>query len=149
MGKNLLILDFGSQYTQLIARRVRELNVYCEIHPYNKIPNNYNYNGVILSGSPCSVTQNDAPIPNLSSLIKNIPILGICYGAQFLVKKNGGEVAHSKIREYGRANLSFIDVKSPLFYNVRKNYTYMRIWTKCIRLQFKLYKWKNLDFGQP
>jgi len=121
MSKNLLILDFGSQYTQLIARRVRELNVYCEIHPYNKIPKNYSFSSVILSGSPCSVNQNDAPSAKLELIDSKIPILGICYGAQFLVKKNGGEVAHSKIREYGRANLSFIDVKSPLFYNVRKN----------------------------
>ena len=121
MGKNLLILDFGSQYTQLIARRVRELNVYCEIHPYNKIPNNFNYNGVILSGSPCSVTQNDAPVPNLNSLIKNIPILGICYGAQFLVNHFGGIVESSKTREYGRANLSFIDSENFLFENVQSN----------------------------
>jgi GMP synthase (glutamine-hydrolysing) len=121
MGKNLLILDFGSQYTQLIARRVRELNVYCEIHPYNKIPNNFNYNGVILSGSPYSVTQNDAPIPNLSSLIKNIPILGICYGAQFLVKHFGGVVESSKTREYGRANLSFFNSENSLFENIQSN----------------------------
>ena len=87
MSKNLLILDFGSQYTQLIARRVRELNVYCEIHPYNKIPKNYNYNSVILSGSPCSVNQDNAPYANLKSIASKIPILGICYGAQFLVKK--------------------------------------------------------------
>ena len=80
MGKNLLILDFGSQYTQLIARRVRELNVYCEIHPYNKIPDNFNFSAVILSGSPCSVNQNDAPHPNLESFNKSTPILGICYG---------------------------------------------------------------------
>ena len=121
MGKNLLILDFGSQYTQLIARRVRELNVYCEIHPYNKIPNNFNYNGVILSGSPCSVTQNDAPVPNLNSLIKNIPILGICYGAQFLVKHFGGVVESSKTREYGRANLSFFNSENSLFKNIQSN----------------------------
>ena len=121
MGKNLLILDFGSQYTQLIARRVRELNVYCEIHPYNKIPNNFSYNGVILSGSPCSVTQNDAPVPNLNSLIKNIPILGICYGAQFLANHFGGIVESSKTREYGRANLSFIDSENFLFENVQSN----------------------------
>ena len=121
MGKNLLILDFGSQYTQLIARRVRELNVYCEIHPYNKIPNNYNYNGVILSGSPCSVTQNDAPVPNLNSLIKNIPILGICYGAQFLVKHFGGVVESSETREYGRANLSYFNSENSLFKNIQIN----------------------------
>ena len=121
MGKNLLILDFGSQYTQLIARRVRELNVYCEIHPFNKIPKNYNFNSVILSGSPCSVNQSDAPSPELESIDSKIPILGICYGAQFLVKKYGGKVVSSKTREYGRANLSFFKDKSPLFNNVKKN----------------------------
>ena len=121
MSKNLLILDFGSQYTQLIARRVRELNVYCEIHPFNKIPKNYNFNSVILSGSPCSVNQSDAPSPELESIDSKIPILGICYGAQFLVKKYGGKVVSSKTREYGRANLSFFKNKSPLFNNVKKN----------------------------
>ena len=121
MSKNLLILDFGSQYTQLIARRVRELNVYCEIHPFNKIPKNYNFNSVILSGSPCSVNQSDAPSPELESIDSKIPILAICYGAQFLVKKYGGKVVSSKTREYGRANLSFFKDKSPLFNNVKKN----------------------------
>ena len=121
MSKNLLILDFGSQYTQLIARRVRELNVYCEIHPFNKIPKNYNFNSVILSGSPCSVNQSDAPSPELESIDSKIPILGICYGAQFLVKKYGGKVVSSKNREYGRANLSFFKDKSPLFNKVKKN----------------------------
>ena len=121
MSKNLLILDFGSQYTQLIARRVRELNVYCEIHPFNKIPKNYNFNSVILSGSPCSVNQSDAPSPELESIDSKIPILGICYGAQFLVKKYGGKVVSSKTREYGRANLSFFKDKTPLFNNVKKN----------------------------
>ena len=121
MSKNLLILDFGSQYTQLIARRVRELNVYCEIHPFNKIPKNYNFNSVILSGSPCSVNQSDAPSPELESIDSKIPILGICYGAQFLVKKYGGKVVSSKTREYGRANLSFFKDKNPLFNNVKKN----------------------------
>ena len=121
MSKNLLILDFGSQYTQLIARRVRELNVYCEIHPFNKIPKNFNFNSVILSGSPCSVNQSDAPSPELESIDSKIPILGICYGAQFLVKKYGGKVVNSKTREYGRANLSFFKNKSPLFNNVKEN----------------------------
>ena len=121
MRKNLLILDFGSQYTQLIARRVRELNVYCEIHPFNKIPKNYNYNSVILSGSPCSVNQDNAPFANLKSISSKIPILGICYGAQLLVKKYGGKVVSSKTREYGRANLSFINDNSPLFDKVKKN----------------------------
>ena len=125
MSKNLLILDFGSQYTQLIARRVRELNVYCEIHPYNKIPKNFKFNSVILSGSPSSVNQNDAPSPKLDSIDSNIPILGICYGAQFLVKKYGGKVVSSKTREYGRANLSFFNEKIPLFKKVNK---YSQVW---------------------
>ncbi|MBL6868495.1 MAG: glutamine-hydrolyzing GMP synthase, partial [Flavobacteriales bacterium] len=121
MSKNLLILDFGSQYTQLIARRVRELNVYCEIHPYNKIPDNFNFSAVILSGSPCSVNQNDAPHPKLESFNETMPILGICYGAQYLVKHFGGVVESSNKREYGRANLSFFDIKNPLFDNVKSN----------------------------
>jgi len=111
----ILILDFGSQYTQLIARRVRELNVYCEIHPYNFKPEiDKNVKGVILSGSPYSVCDNDAPIPDLSGIRKKIPILGVCYGAQYLANNDGGEVMPSKIREYGRANLSFIDNSNKL-----------------------------------
>lgn len=110
MKETILILDFGSQYTQLIARRVRELNVYCEIHPYNKIPDNLQaVTGVILSGSPFSVRDVKAPVPDLSNIIGKLPLLGICYGAQFLAQSQGGEVQPSKIREYGRANLNFID----------------------------------------
>ncbi|MFK5855172.1 MAG: glutamine-hydrolyzing GMP synthase [Bacteroidota bacterium] len=110
MKETILILDFGSQYTQLIARRVRELNVYCEIHPYNKIPDNLQaVTGVILSGSPFSVRDADAPVPDLSNIIGKLPLLGVCYGAQFLAQSQGGEVQPSKIREYGRANLNFID----------------------------------------
>jgi GMP synthase (glutamine-hydrolysing) len=105
----ILILDFGSQYTQLIARKVRELNVYCEIHPFNKvtIPEN-SVKGVILSGSPCSVRDKDHPEPDLTSVKGKLPILGICYGAQYLAHKYGGEVAPSRHREYGRANLELI-----------------------------------------
>ena len=121
MSKNLLILDFGSQYTQLIARRVRELNVYCEIHPFNKIPDGFNFDAVILSGSPCSVNQNDAPVAKLDSFDKKMPILGICYGAQFLVKDFGGVVESSNKREYGRANLSFVENDNPLFKNIKSN----------------------------
>lgn len=121
MSKNLLILDFGSQYTQLIARRVRELNVYCEIHPFNKIPDGLNFDAVILSGSPCSVNQNDAPVAKLDSFDENMPILGICYGAQFLVKDFGGVVESSNKREYGRANLSFVENNNPLFKNIKSN----------------------------
>lgn len=101
-----MILDFGSQYTQLIARRVRELNVYCEIHPFNKIPEvNESVRGIILSGSPSSVRDKYAPIPDLTNIKGKLPILGICYGAQYLAHFFGGEVLPSKNREYGRANL--------------------------------------------
>ena len=110
MQEMILILDFGSQYTQLIARRVRELNVYCEIHPYDNIPQIENdIKGVILSGSPYSVHDPEAPNPDLSNYRGKFPLLGVCYGAQFLVKSNGGSVVPSDIREYGRANLSFVD----------------------------------------
>ncbi|WP_394420214.1 glutamine-hydrolyzing GMP synthase [Tenacibaculum mesophilum] len=106
---NVLILDFGSQYTQLIARRVRELNIYCEIHPYNKIPQNLNdFKAVILSGSPSSVRSEEAPHPNLSEIRGKKPLLAVCYGAQYLAHFSGGLVAPSNTREYGRANLSFI-----------------------------------------
>jgi GMP synthase (glutamine-hydrolysing) len=116
MQESILILDFGSQYTQLIARRVRELNVYCEIHPFNKIPKiDASVKGVILSGSPFSVRDKNAPIPDLSQIRGKIPLLGVCYGAQFLAQANGGNVEPSKIREYGRANLSFIDQNCHLF----------------------------------
>ena len=108
--EKLLIIDFGSQYTQLIARRVRELNVYCEIHPFNNMPEiGQNYKGVILSGSPHSVREDDAPRPDLSEIRKKIPLLGVCYGAQYLAQSSGGEVLPSEIREYGRANLSFVN----------------------------------------
>ena len=109
MQETLLILDFGSQYTQLIARRVRELNVYCEIHPFNNPPEfTNNIKGVILSGSPYSTLQEDAPKIDLTGIKGDIPLLGICYGAQYLALTNGGSVAPSEIREYGRANLRSI-----------------------------------------
>ena len=105
----VLILDFGSQYTQLIARRVRELNIYSEIHPFNKIPTNIgDYKAVILSGSPFSVRGDEALHPDLSEIREKKPLLGICYGAQYLAHFSGGNVALSNTREYGRANLSFI-----------------------------------------
>lgn len=107
---NVLILDFGSQYTQLIARRVRELNIYCEIHPYNKLPKNLeSYQAVILSGSPSSVRSDEAPHPDLSQIRGKKPLLAVCYGAQYLAHFSGGKVAPSNSREYGRANLSFVD----------------------------------------
>lgn len=109
MAEQILILDFGSQYTQLIARRVRELNVYCEIHPYNHIPSiTSSIKGVILSGSPCSVRDAGAPDVDLS-LFENIPVLGVCYGAQLMAHKSGGTVLPSQIREYGRAKLTSVD----------------------------------------
>src|SRR5882672_3992421 len=109
MSDQILILDFGSQYTQLIARRVRELNVYCEIHPFNKIPGiTPGIKGVILSGSPCSVRDAGAPEVDLA-LFKNIPVLGVCYGAQLIAQKTGGSVMPSQNREYGRAKLTTVD----------------------------------------
>lgn len=119
MQEMILILDFGSQYTQLIARRVRELNVYCEIHPYNKIPSLQNVRGVILSGSPYSVSDPDSPKPELKAILgQKIPVLGLCYGAQYIAKINGGEVEPSKIREYGRANLHTIDQTHSLMHGM-------------------------------
>ncbi|MEM8566609.1 MAG: glutamine-hydrolyzing GMP synthase [Bacteroidota bacterium] len=110
MAEQILILDFGSQYTQLIARRVRELNVYCEIHPYNNIPKlTDDVKGVILSGSPCSVRQEDAPDVDLDMYRTKLPILGVCYGAQLMAQKDGGNVLPSEIREFGRAKLSHVD----------------------------------------
>jgi GMP synthase (glutamine-hydrolysing) len=110
MEETILILDFGSQYTQLIARRIRELNTYCEIHPYNHIPADLSgVKGLILSGSPFSVRDAQAPHPEISAYRGNIPVLGICYGAQWLAQSNGGSVAPSSIREYGRAHLTRVD----------------------------------------
>ncbi len=115
MQNNVLILDFGSQYTQLIARRVRELNIYCEIHPFNKVPDLTNYKAVILSGSPSSVRSENPPHIDLSAIRGNKPLLGVCYGAQYLAHFNGGKVAPSNIREYGRANLSFVKKEETFF----------------------------------
>jgi GMP synthase (glutamine-hydrolysing) len=110
MQEMILIIDFGSQYTQLIARRVRELNVYCEIHPWNKIPAlGGHIKGVVLSGSPFSTRDPQAPTPDLSEIKGKYPLLGVCFGAQYLANNFGGEVLPSTIREYGRANLSFVD----------------------------------------
>ncbi len=108
MQQKILILDFGSQYTQLIARRVRELDAYCEIHPYNKIPSldDAAWKGVILSGSPSSVRGENAPQVDLSQIKGHLPLLGVCYGAQYLAHNFGGEVLPSKTREYGRATLT-------------------------------------------
>ena len=119
MQHNVLILDFGSQYTQLIARRVRELNIFCEIFPYNNPPADVSvYQAVILSGSPFSVRAEDAPHPDLSQIRGKIPLLAVCYGAQYLAHFDGGEVAPSAIREYGRANLTFVNSNELLFENI-------------------------------
>lgn len=110
MHEQILIIDYGSQYTQLIARRVRELNVYCEIHPYNHLPEiKESVKGIILSGSPHSCTEEDAPEADLDVMNLNVPVLGLCYGAQYLVNKNGGRVAKSEHREYGRAKIDVIE----------------------------------------
>lgn len=117
--QTILILDFGSQYTQLIARKIRELNVYCEIHPFNKYPSlTADIKGVIFSGSPSSCNDKDAPKIDLDVFRKKVPVLGICYGAQYMACVGGGEILPSQIREYGRANLSKIDSKSSLMKNV-------------------------------
>jgi GMP synthase (glutamine-hydrolysing) len=117
-----LILDFGSQYTQLIARKVREHNVYCEIHPFSHFPEpDESVKGVILSGSPFSVRDAHAPIPDLEGIKGRFPLLGICYGAQYLSHYYGGEVKQSDAREYGRARLNFIDSTNPLLQNLNPN----------------------------
>jgi GMP synthase (glutamine-hydrolysing) len=119
MQETILILDFGSQYTQLIARRIRELNVYCEIHPFNNYPIISNQiKGIILSGSPFSVHDPAFPGFDTFKLTGNFPVLGICFGAQLLSHNHGGQVIKSTIREYGRANLSFVDQEHQLLKNV-------------------------------
>ncbi len=116
MTEKILILDFGSQYTQLIARRLREIFVYCEIHPYNHIPQiGPDVKGIILSGSPCSVNEVGAPEVDLKALQSIGPVLGVCYGAQYMAKINGGLVSKSDHREYGRAQMQIMDANSPLF----------------------------------
>ena len=107
MKEKILILDFGSQYTQLIARRIRELNVYSEIVPFNKLPEiDDSYKGIILSGSPFSVTDKAALRTDLDQLVGKVPLLGVCYGAQYIAQYYGGKVQRSEKREYGKALLS-------------------------------------------
>lgn len=119
MTEKIIILDAGSQVTQLIGRRLRELNVYCEIYPYNKIPVlDGTVKGVIISGSPCSVRDANAPQIDLSGIKGKLPLLGICYGAQYLAAKFGGAVEGSLAREYGRAILNVRKADSPLLKNV-------------------------------
>ena len=122
MQEKIIILDFGSQYTQLIGRRVRELNVYCEIHPYNHYPEIDNsVKGVILSGSPYSVRDENGPRIDLSTIKGKFPLLGVCYGAQYLAHFFGGEVAASDSREYGRANLRVVDKECILLQGISQN----------------------------
>ncbi len=117
--QKVIIIDFGSQYTQLIARRVRELNVYCEIHPFNKIPEmDADVKGVILSGSPASVRDADAPKPDISAIKGHLPLLGVCYGAQLLANEYGGEVEGAPSREYGRAMLTVVAADDALMKGV-------------------------------
>lgn len=115
MQNSVLILDFGSQYTQLIARRVRELNIYCEVHPYHQLPDLSAFRAVILSGSPFSVRSEKAPQPDLSQIKGKMPLLAICYGAQYVAHSGGGEVSPSATREYGRAHLSYVKEEEVFF----------------------------------
>ena len=121
MIEKVIILDFGSQYTQLIARRIRELNVYCEIFPYNKHLNLSSAKAIILSGSPFSVNEIDSPRIDLKEIIGKIPMLGLCYGAQLIAKEYGGKVTKSNLREYGRANLCYVSKISQLMRGIDLN----------------------------
>ena len=119
MTEKIIILDAGSQVTQLIGRRLRELNVFCEIYPYNKMPEiDATVKGVIISGSPCSVRDANAPQIDIDSIIGKLPLLGICYGAQYLASRCGGSVEGSLAREYGRAMLNVVKADSPLLKGV-------------------------------
>ena len=136
MQEKVLILDFGSQYTQLIARRVRELNIYCEIFPFNN--NKYkisDYKALILSGSPYSVRSEDSLKINIDNIRGVLPVLGICYGAQLLAHNSGGVVKASKTREYGRANLQSIDNTNNLFSNIQNS---SQVWMSHADTIFKL-----------
>ena len=122
MQNKVLIIDFGSQYTQLIARRIRELFIYCEISPFNNLPSDMDqFKAVVLSGSPFSVNQTDSPDIDLKMIMGSKPIIAICYGAQLVAKKFNGSVKNSNSREYGRANLSFIDEGCSLFEGISIN----------------------------
>ena len=126
MENKVLIVDFGSQYTQLIARRIRELFIFCEIHPYNNLPEKLlDYKAVVFSGSPYSVYQEESPNIDLEKFLGKIPILAICYGAQFIANNLHGKVENSNSREYGRARLTFIENDSILFNGISKE---NRVW---------------------
>ena len=136
MQEKVLILDFGSQYTQLIARRVRELNIFCEIFPFNN--NKYDisdYKALILSGSPYSVRSDNSLKINIDNFRSVLPVLGICYGAQLLAHNSGGEVKASKTREYGRANLQSIDNTNTLFTGIQDS---SQVWMSHADTIFKL-----------
>lgn len=120
--QKIIILDFGSQTTQLIGRRVRELDTFCEILPYNKFPQDTEgVIGVILSGSPYSVHDSEAFRADLSRFVGKFPVLGICYGAQFIASQGGGKVEKTDTREYGRAHLTSFDSENPLFKGFKEN----------------------------
>ena len=122
MEEKIIILDFGSQYTQLIARRVRELNIYCEIQPFSKpVDNSESVKGIILSGSPSSVRDKNSPRLDLDKIRRTYPVLGICYGAQLMAQQYGGEVLPSISREYGRANLNYINENDTLLKGISIN----------------------------
>ncbi len=126
MNERIIILDFGSQYTQLIARKIRELNTYCEILPYSTtIEYDEHLKGVILSGSPCSVNQEDPPMVNIEEINNKVPVLGICYGAQLSTKMLGGTVGKSTTREYGRAQLTELDSDNVLLQNIPASTVWM------------------------
>ncbi|MFK7810495.1 MAG: glutamine-hydrolyzing GMP synthase [Saprospiraceae bacterium] len=121
MEEKVLILDFGSQYTQLIARRIRELNIYSEIIPYNKVTTlDDSIKAVILSGSPFSVTDEKALHPDLKKIINERPVLAICYGAQYIANHYGGKVERSEKREYGKAHLNFNGTQDPFLKDISK-----------------------------
>ena len=120
MTEKILIIDFGSQYTQLIARRVREMQVYCEIYPFNNVPAlDETVRGVILSGSPRSVRDEGAPRIDLDAIKGKLPLLGVCYGAQYLAHFYGGKVEASPSREYGRARMRVVDSNDELMQGLK------------------------------
>jgi GMP synthase (glutamine-hydrolysing) len=122
LNHQIIILDFGSQVTQLIARNIREANVYCTIQPYHQaIEWHDGIKGVILSGSPASVNQHEAPFVDVQAIANKVPILGICYGAQLVAQQLGGLVQNSDSREYGRASLHITESACPLFKNIEAN----------------------------
>ena len=119
MEEKVIILDFGSQYTQLIARRIREVGVYCEISPYNKIPTlDESVKAIILSGSPFSVKDENALQINLDTIVGKVPVLAICYGAQYMANYYGGSVERSDKREYGKAALDILSAEDDIFHNI-------------------------------